>query len=146
MDRPTFIGAVRCCALALSLAVPLAACATNTPAQELAYASVRACRPRVFNAQKRVQPDGKYILNFDPGTPSEQPHFEECVRPYFAARALEGIAQPGPDAPTVQRQAYADLDECLKQAAWVEHHGPSALFVRPPVIRIIALSMDGTSR
>jgi hypothetical protein len=85
---------------------------------------------------------------YDPDAPAEGRIFVDCIRPYFAARALEGIVKPGPDAPAAQRQRYANLDECLQRAVFVGTHKgqENAVFVRPPGIRITALNEDGSFR
>lgn len=127
----------------------LAACAGNTPAQELALDSIRACPPRGFYRVRVVNPDGSFGLGGDPGVPEMPRFFNECIRPYFAAHALQGIARPGPDAPAAQRQGYADLDECLQRGVVVRAflmNNAQGLFVRPPIIRITTLNEDGTFR
>ncbi len=136
--------------LQVVIALVLAGCATNTPAQDLTLDAVRACAPsEVKTKVRRLNPDGSFGFAWDPGTPETPRFFLACVRPYFATHALQGIAKPAPDASPAQRPGYADLDECLQRGVLVGEIGGSGgshFFVRPPGVRITALNEDGTYR
>lgn len=132
------------------IALLLAGCVANTPAAELTLDAVRECAPSSIKTKVyRVNPDGSFGFAWDPGVPETPRFFKDCIRPYFAAHALQGIAKPGTDAPAVQRQGYEDLDQCLQRGVLVGEiggGGGSHFFVRPPVVRITALNEDGTFR
>jgi hypothetical protein len=136
----------------LQIVIPLllAGCVANTPAAELTLDAVRECAPSTIKTKMyRLNPDGSFGFAWDPGAPETPRFFKDCIRPYFAAHALQGIAKPGTDAPTVQRQGYEDLDQCLQRGVLVGEiggGGGSHFFVRPPVIHITALNEDGTFR
>ena len=132
------------------IALLLAGCAANTPAAELSLDAVRECAPSTIKTKLRtLNPDGSFGFAWDPGAPETPRFFKDCIRPYFAAHALQGIAKPGTDAPAGQRQGYEDLDQCLQRGVLVGEiggGGGSHFFVRPPVVRITALNEDGSFR
>jgi len=102
--------------LHMVIALVLAGCVANTPAQDLTLDAVRACAPPAIKTKvRKLNPDGSVGFAWDPGAPETPRFFLACIRPYFATHALQGIAKPAPDASPAQRQGYADLDECLQR-------------------------------
>jgi hypothetical protein len=139
--------------LEVLIALLLAGCAsTLTPAQDLSWGAFDACKSNAIESVKlrKVNPNGSFVVGHDSMSTAEQRVFLDCVRPYFAAHALQGIAQPGPDTPAAQRQGYDDLDECLRDGVRVRATGiggaGEGFLVLPPVIRITALNEDGSFR
>jgi hypothetical protein len=150
MRRATLRG-IPC--LYIVVALLLAGCAsTLTPAQDLSWGAFDACKSNAIESVKlrKVNPNGSFVVGHDSMSTAEQRVFLDCVRPYFAAHALQGIAHPGPDTPAAQRQGYDDLDECLRGGVRVRATGiggaGEGFLVLPPVIRITALNEDGSFR